>query len=217
MSGSKNKQANAIRGQKLQHQMQLVAARENDEAAAHAFSLQAFAQPNLGQQGRAMTGGEMVYPVSGASGPDPRVEFYLMQRNQQERLNELAVLEQQRLASLDPDFHMRLLRGGSAYHGFPPGMNANLLGQQMSFNQRLDPSNNTTAASFMNDMMTMRHPTSQQQNIGAAQASWIHRQQQQQQIQQQDQQHSSGNNPTLTIVETHGSGQSKAPDGQEGN
>ena len=214
MSGSKNKQANAIRGQKLQHQMQLVAARENDEAAAHAFSLQAFAQPNLGQQGRAMTGGELVYPVSGASGPDPRVEFYLMQRNQQERLNELAVLEQQRLASLDPDFHMRLLRGGSAYHGFPPGMNANLLGQQMSFNQRLDPSNNTNAASFMNDMMTMRHPTSQQQNIGAAQASWIHRQQQ---MQQQDQQHSSGNNPTLTIVETHGSGQSKAPDGQEGN
>ena len=173
MSGSKN-----TRAHKRQQQVQHGSARQNGDV-----SLQAFAQPHLGQQVRGMTGGDMFFPVIGASGSDPRLEFYLMQqRNQQERVTEMTSLEQQRLASLDPDSHMRMFRAGSAYHGFPPGMNANLMSQPIPFNQHFDPTNNATAAMFMNERMaTMRQASSQQQHTGSAPASLMQIQQQQDQ------------------------------------
>lgn len=160
MSGSKNTRVNK--------QVQPGPTRRDGEASLQ----QSFVQPHLGQQVRGMMGGEMFFPNIGASGADPRLEFYLMQqRNHQ--------LDQQNLASLDPDSHMRMVRAGSAYHGFPPGMNPNPISQQMSYNQRFDPSNNATAAAFMNErMMTMRQAAYQQQNNALAPGPWMQMQQQ---------------------------------------
>jgi len=157
----------------MQQQLQAAAAREVEDAVSAQLvpsNQAAYAQ----QQARVMAGGDMFLPggaAGGSTGADPRLDHYLMQqRNQQDRFNELAVLEQQRLASLDPELQMRLLRGGS-FNGFPEGASSNLLGQQMSFNQRFDPSSNTAAS-----MMSMRG------------ASWMQMQQQMMQQQQQQQQ-----------------------------
>jgi len=141
-------------------QAHLNAAR-HQEAVSAAAAQTILDQQNFRQSHLAagMAGGDAFF--HGTGGADPRLDYFLMQqRTQQERMNELAMLEQQRLASLDPEVQMRLLRGGGAGFGGFSGMNPNMMGQQMSFNQRFDPS---ASAMMTNErLMSMRNAAAQQ-------------------------------------------------------
>jgi len=157
----------------MQQQLSYATDREQEASAAAAANggvsqHQPFAQPGLFSQAR---GGDNSYFPDNRTGRDPRLEYFLLQqRMQQDRINELAMLEQQRLASLDPELQMRLLRGGAgAYGGFPTGNASNLLSQQLPFDRRFDQSSNTAASA--NERFMSMQAAAAQQNLSPA--AWM--------------------------------------------
>ena len=156
----------------MQQQLSYATDREQEASAAAAANgalsqHQPFAQPGLFPQAR---GGDNSYFPDNRTGRDPRLEYFLLQqRMQQERINELAMLEQQRLASLDPELQMRLLRGGAgAYGGFPTGNASNLLSQQLPFDSRRFDQSSNAAASANERFMSMQAAAAQQNLSPAA-------------------------------------------------